>query len=586
MVKINWKQISFLLMGTLLALLLLYSRLINLGWGLPYQMHPDERNMVSAITQLTCSPPEVVLNLPKSIGGEWNIFNWVKISAFDMEGCLNPRFFAYGQFPIYLGYAIVLIMKFFDGDLMGAVGFQEATLALRLVSAAASILTGLLLVAMSSLFFDNKHRKYRAMLLTGAIITFSPYAIQFAHFGTTESLLMFYYTAITYLAIKLLKRKTTELSFVFQSAILVGLAGATKVSSAVFATVPVLSILASDNSRLKYPLWFQFFRKILDISFFSLFSFVIFLFFSPHIIINFNDFIGSMSYESGVALGRFTVFYTKQFVDTIPVVFQFEKIFPHALGQVGFVLFLLGFIFLSWSNKKINFIRLAFLAYFLPNAFMFAKWSRFMSPVMPLMTLISVLFIMIFMDDSPKKNILSYLRSMLLAVIVIGMIIPGAAYLSIYQNRDVRVMASRWIYENVPDSSYLLSETANVVDIPLYSGTESKNYTVISFNFYELDNDITLQAELAEHLGRADYILVPSRRIFANHNETANPAISRYYQDLFSGKLGFEKVAEFTSYPKIEFSGKTLVELPDESAEETWTVFDHPVIRIYRRVKG
>ena len=42
-------------------------------------------------------------------------------------------------------------------------------------------------------------------------------------------------------------------------------------------------------------------------------------------------------------------------------------------------------------------------------------------------------------------------------------------------------------------------------------------------------------------------------------------------------------VAEFTSYPEISFFGTTLIDFPDENAEETWTVFDHPVIRIYKK---
>ncbi len=61
------------------------------------------------------------------------------------------------------------------------------------------------------------------------------------------------------------------------------------------------------------------------------------------------------------------------------------------------------------------------------------------------------------------------------------------------------------------------------------------------------------------------------------------PLLNKYYDKLFSEKLGFVKVAEFSSYPKIKLFNKTLIEFPDEEAEETWTVFDHPVIRIYKK---
>ena len=80
--------------------------------------------------------------------------------------------------------------------------------------------------------------------------------------------------------------------------------------------------------------------------------------------------------------------------------------------------------------------------------------------------------------------------------------------------------------------------------------------------------------ELKNHLRKADYILVRSRRIFANHSKEKYPILNQYYDDLFNEKLGFKKMAEFSAG------------LNDENSEETWTVFDHPVIRIYKKIKS
>ncbi len=52
---------------------------------------------------------------------------------------------------------------------------------------------------------------------------------------------------------------------------------------------------------------------------------------------------------------------------------------------------------------------------------------------------------------------------------------------------------------------------------------------------------------------------------------------------------GLKKVIEFSSYPSFNLqilNFKFKVEFPDEKAEETWGVFDHPVIRIYKKVKN
>lgn len=164
------------------------------------------------------------------------------------------------------------------------------------------------------------------------------------------------------------------------------------------------------------------------------------------------------------------------------------------------------------------------------------------------------------------------------------------------------------MYKNIPEGSKILTETANAIDLPITFGTEQRslfptNYLLNSFNFYDLDQSIELQNNLNKALEQTNYIIIPSRRIFSNHtclspnssqtinNETDRckelektyPLLNAYYRGLFSGKLGFQKVVEFSSFPKISFMGKTLWEFPDENAEETWTVFDHPVIRIFKK---
>src|SRR3989344_9092063 len=122
MIKIKWILLTFILV------VLIYTRFINLSWGLPYPMHPDERNMANAIQQLKCD------------------FRNPEVDQRSLQGCFNPHFFAYGQFPLYAGYTLVFLMKFFDGDLGSPVSFNEAVLSLRFISAIASVLNILVLI--------------------------------------------------------------------------------------------------------------------------------------------------------------------------------------------------------------------------------------------------------------------------------------------------------------------------------------------------------------------------------------------------------------------------------------------------------
>lgn len=551
---------------------LIYTRLINLSWGMPYPFHPDERNMANAITQLS------------------------------IKDNFNPHFFAYGQFPLYVGYTFIQIDHLLTGQLSQPVSFIEAVMSLRLISALSSIFNVFILIKIVELFIVKKKDTSQVppliYYLSTVIIIFSPVLIQFAHFGTTESLLMFFYTAIVYTSLIQLQRNRLLLIYDLSSIIWCGLAIATKVSSVIFLAVPLTAILVRVTALKKPPL--STIRTFLtQVVVFLGLTFFVGVIFSPHNLINWPDFLSSLSYESDVATGRYVAFYTTQFVKSIPVLFQLIKIFPYALGWPVFISSLLGFFFLTWKDRRINFLRLAVLVYFIPTAFLFAKWTRFMTPIMPLLLFFAVFFLLTVGKRMPR---------ILFMLLIAICLIPGIAYLSIYQNEDDRSVASNWIYQNVSPNSIILSETGNVVDIPLNVPLNRRlmintlhNYNIVPFDFYNLDANLLLQNQLKNTREASRYIFVPSRRIVANYScqmdnnlgyrpdrcqylKTSYPQVDIYYQKLFSGNLGFKKVAEFTSYPKIQLLGKTLIELPDERAEETWSVFDHPVIRIYKRI--
>lgn len=592
--KIN--RILIKLIWLFIVALLFYTRFFNLNWGLPYPMHPDERNMVVAIQGLGCQLPTVNFNLPHSIMGKWDIFNWVSVSNFDLNNCFNPHFFAYGQFPIYLGYVLTFLIKFFGTGINPPISFDQGALALRIISATASIFNFFILIKIVKAVFKDGHIFHKpfkskeiffeiVLMILSLMFIFVPYSIQLSHFGTTESLLMLFYSITVYLSILYVDGKMKTLSYVVFASLSVGLALATKTSSFIFMATPVAALILGLNTHnIRLPFLYKVFNSFIDILAIVFFSMLFFLIFSPYNFIAWKDFIGSMNYESSVALGSYIPFYTRQFIGASPVLFQFKNIFPYVLGWPVLVTALLGFFALSWKDLKINIVRLALLFYFLPTAYVFAKWTRFMAPIFPLLSLFAALLIMQTYElivNNEKKT-----RTLLLIIIFIFTlfaIVPGVAYLSVYANVDTRLQASDWIYKNIPENSHILSETANVVDIPIYDSSVNKSYEITSFDFYNLDNNVDLQKQLSEEIQKSSYIFVPSRRVFANHNPEQFPILSEYYQNLFSGKLGFKKVAEFSSFPKISIFGKTIFEFPDEGAEETDTVFDHPVIRIYKK---
>ncbi len=166
-------------------------------------------------------------------------------------------------------------------------------------------------------------------------------------------------------------------------------------------------------------------------------------------------------------------------------------------------------------------------------------------------------------------------------------------FFSIYKKEDVRLTATNWINKNIPPKTFILTEGGNTLEVPL-----SGDFRKLPFDFYQLDQEDDLRNKLPALLRGSDYFIIQSRRIFSNHQRLPGeyPATALFYEKLFSGELGFIKLSEFSSFPSLEIGPrlgepkgserKWGFEINDELAEETWSVFDHPVVRIYKKVNS
>jgi len=585
--KLRYYTLMFVVIG-----FIVFSRFVNISWGLPYPFHPDERNMV------------------------------VSIMNMRPENNFNPEFFAYGQLSTYLGLMLIFFAKLIIGrvDLYHPssffpVSFDDATLALRYISVIASLTNAYVLYLFIHYCVEkwNIKEKLGSFDLIFLIVCFpvfvAPFFVQFSHFGTTESLLMLLFSSIVYISLRCMN-EVIDAKKILLLGLLVGLASGTKISATLFGLIPCIAFFLRKRERYEFSAFLSDFYLIVKIGAISVF---ISVFVSPYNIIEWNLFTSSLRYESGVALGNMLVFYTGSFAHTIPVLYQFIATFPYVLGMPLLMLFILGFIFLPW-NRELLMMRIVWILFFFSQAFMYAKWTRFLAHIYPLMGVLGVLFLIYSISWTLTSFKDRRLQIVIISIIsIIGIIgsVPGIGYIHIFQTEDTRFQASRWIYKHIEPNSKLLSETANVIDIPItIPGEDPINFPIQneSFNFYDLDVSSELQSKLSFFENTADYILVPSRRIFYNYScqnpkdllkgvtqkivlkdkntcailKSKYPLLDEYYMRLFRGNV-FEKVAEFSSYPTVSIFGFTLWKQVDELAEETWSVFDHPVIRIYKR---
>lgn len=515
----------------LLVLLTILTRFYGLKWGNGFFFHPDENNMAWAIERLS-----------------WNN--------------LDPKFFAYGQFPLYLVYFTYQFLLFGLKGIVGGVPFGLAVYLLRFYSAIFSVLTVVVGYFLAKEVFGEKRQGQVYALL----LIFTPGLIQMAHFGTTESILTFVALSTAYFSIKLLKTKCFK--FILLLSLVCSIGFATKASAAIFFIAPALTIIIG------------FFRKqhALLKAFFSWFFLTILLtvFLSPYSFIKHRDFLGTLKYESEVALGIVSAFYTRQFVNTKPFLFQLTKIFPWTLGLPVFILFLLSFLYFLalWFRRKIKLLVICYLLlatcvpWFLFNGFLFTKWVRFVSPLFPFLTL-PIVYLLKIMEKKMGR---------LIYCLILVCSLPGTIFMKVYFSNDIRLQATEWINNNFSEESIILSESGNVVDLPIGS---RRNFEMTSFDFYTLDEETAKKEQLEVLIDEADYVLIPSRRVFANQGRLSSkfPYTFEYYQKLFLGSLGFIPLKEFKVFNNFE----ELLLGSDLTSEESWTVFDHPTIRIFVR---
>ena len=524
------KNHKFLIYIFLLILIGSVFRFFNLNWGSPFYFHPDERNIASSVANM---------NFPNQ---------------------MNPHFFAYGSFPIYLIYFTAHVVNFFQKH---QILFEQAIIISRFYSALLSVF-----IIPSLYLLGEKIENRRVGIIAAALGTFCVGLIQFAHFGTFEMWLTFLGVWLLYFSLDLIKQ--IKLRTIFIVGIIFGLLISTKISSFPLIMLPTVSIFMNLYSKKK--IYFAILLTILKSITILCVSFLVFILTNPYVFLDFSSFLSSMKYESSVALGTLPVFYTGEFFNTIPMVFQFIKIYPFLLNPLLTFLFIPSFvyIFILYFKKRNPFHLLlvtCFLLLFIPQAFLFTKWTRYILPTLPLMYLI----LAIFLERLVNKRILN-------VIIFISMVFTLSYFVTVFAREDTRVEASLWAKENISVDSRVLSEVYDMGIVPF--NPHLRNITL--FNFYDLDQIPDKSLELENFLSQSEYIILPSQRILKTRllNQNKFPNGYKFYYNLSNGDLGYQKVYETPcdTFCKITYLGN-----PVFSFEQTVNVFERPTVFIFKK---
>ena len=549
-----------------------------------------------------------------------------------------PEYYSYGHFPLYLGILTGELL-YRLAPVAEKLGFppDNVGLMLRANQACGGVaVAGRLVIALLDtltivlLYLLGRRIMGRGVgLIAAAGYAFAAQAVQLSHFFAMDPAS----TTFTVLAILGSVMMVQERSWrsIWITGIGVGLAISSKFSALPILGAPLVAgglILWDESvrSRLKQEVpngRVQFFAAIGVLSVLIIAA-VMFVITSPYAILDWQTFIEATLVRQGrMVRGIADLPFTRQYRNTTPYLYFIEQQvrwglwWPLGLFALGGTVYAAINLLSSLWRLLIAFAptpRRARLSQFqfaniiiwswvvpyfgLTGAFL-AKFNRYMSPVLPFVILFGAMFIGWLWPSvgagkttgGTLRNLVSWLRRTLAVVVATAGIGGGlfwsVAYVNgVYNTEHTWIQAGRWIFENVPSGSVILAEDwddppiSSLPDEPTIN-RDSRGIQVSKWSPYEEDT-FEKYVLLKEKLREADYVYYSSKRIYESVDELPRryPMTIRYYDAMWRGELGFEKVLDITTPPALW--GFTF---PDHEADESWSLYDHARVTLFRKTR-
>ncbi len=573
-----WLPATALVIVLLLALVL---RLYGLEWDARGLFHPDERQVLAVVDRLALPAP-----------GEWALL-------LTPASLLNPGFFAYGSFPLYLLKATSAALAWLGGDWA-----DPDRLCLIGRGIAAGCDTGTVLLA-----FLLGCRLYGPTtgLLAASFLALTVMHVQAAHFYTADPILAFLAVLTLLLAVPVVERGSRRWGIAAGAAW--GLALATKVTAGLLL-VPL---------GMAWGLGVQRWRQgLAGLSLTAGVALFVFLAAEPYALIDAPTFVQHTLNEIAVARGKVVFPYTVQYLGTTPWLYPIWQTAWWGLGlPLGLVAWG-GLVYLAaraWRGHRADTVLLAWtLAYFAAIGGSFAKPLRYMLPLMPLLCIAGAALLAsrrspFAIRHSPVPGLISHFSFLFSCLTVALTLLYATAFVGgVYGQTHPWLTASEWVYRHVPTGAVIAVETWEH-GLPVEMTIDGQPRLPGEYTIREIDlhgaQDEAARVRLAQTLTTCDVVILGSRRGYLPLSRRAvdYPLAARFYARLFGGELGFDLATWVRTGPAV--NGVLLTDDPLAAAglprpagwlmppgaltlplaDESLVVYDHPMPLIFRRVR-
>ncbi len=547
----------------------LFFRLINLNWDENYHLHPDERFLTMVSTSMKF--PENFLDYFDQKKSFLNPYN------------LGFNFYVYGVWPLVFNKSLAVILNFDD--------YNRLTILGRFLSAVFDFLTLVLVYKIAKLLFvKNKELPLLAAFFYGIAV----YPIQSAHFFTTDTFLNFFMTGSLYFALKI--KKSQFFKNLVLSGVFFGFALACKISALYILPLILLIILAKT----------VFFKdSFLKIFIFSLLTYLTLRLTNPYYFqsVSFFDFkLNSFFVESIKSLTALTkpeAWYPPavQWINK-PIYALLTTTALVGVGPIYFIFLIFGLIsfFLNFLKNRKKFFKeniYSFLIFswviliFVYQSLSFVKSIRYTIYLYPYFAILGAMGI-----ESVLKFLKNYLIRFPFHVIRYTLYVSLLAwpflFITIYFHSHTRVAASKWIYQNLPPGGIILGEHWDD-PLPLQINYYlNQPYQIELLPIFDFDTK-EKWVKMTELLNKGDYYVLSSNRGWGSISTVPEryPLMSKFYQALLTNNCQKQKEIAGVCYQKIKTFEPyyyQFIHYPDDWIEETFTVYDHPTVMIYKKI--
>ncbi|MEX2425799.1 MAG: DUF2298 domain-containing protein [Thermomicrobiaceae bacterium] len=544
-------------------------RFYGQDWDDGHYFHPDERFIATVMENRLAIPPL------SEVGSLFDpASSPLNTRSNDENG--QPRAFAYGSLPfLVVTFLGTVLGAFSDTDLLA---YQKVGEFGRFLTTVVDLGTVAVVIFLARRVFSEL-----AAIIAGLLVACSVVLIQLAHFFTVDTWVTFFSIATLYACMQIASH--FSLRWILIAAAFGGAALATKVSVGVLG-IPIIVAMVIGARQVSSTRRDAFRLFAIRLGMAAIPAVTVFGLFEPYAIWRPGPFIDDIRNQWEIVNGHYDVPFTRQFVGTISGLNEIENLVLWGIAP-GFGIAALisvgiaGYLAIRTRDTRYILLLSWIIPYFFVIASSEARFLRYAAPLVPPLAVIVGHQLAIWWYRSPASWRNRLLPGSAIAI-VSGITLAWAiAFMGVYTGPHPRVEASEWIYENVEPGATLTHEIwDDRLPVRLMAGS-GEIYSYRGLDLYADRENAEAFDYIEETLGEADYIVLASQRLSDSIPRLPwrYPVQSAYYRLLEDEKLGFELAHEATNYP-----GFSSFRVNTSAADESFSVYDHPPVRIYRKV--